>query len=221
MGVTSHSCVQIRGDTTNTVCPKSPHSCSGQGLRSLCFCWWVVLTDWSTHKPWVLMTTEHKPLCPLSRCCDLGGPKARPVMPRTPQSPHSVWDTPCLLSPLLPLHSNVHSTHALPVQISAWRSWCQQAKARPVQQKQQCRAWTWRLWDEQHKSSVCLPGIRATVCERALIRAVLGEAWPHIAPSRHAEPNRLVTWLNVHFMLYWILCTRASTENGSFTSIIH
>eukprot|EP00064_Thunnus_orientalis_P013659 superscaffoldBa00002259_g13699 len=48
------------------------------------------------------MTKEHKPLCPLRRCCDLGGPKARPVMPRT-QSPHSVCGTPCLLLPPSPL----------------------------------------------------------------------------------------------------------------------
>lgn len=62
------------------------------------------------------------------------------------------FDTRCSLSSLA-WDPNLHSSQAHPVQVSAWHSFCLQAKPLPTEQKR-CCAWAWWMWVDQHRSSM-------------------------------------------------------------------
>ena len=161
------------------------------GPRSLC-CWW-----------WVLMTKDRKPLCPLRWFFDLGGPKARPVMPCTSQSPHSVWHGPA------PSYPSPRTLICIPFMPTQSRSQpgtlaaCGRRHALP--NKSSSVGPEHDDWDEQHKSSLPSRNQGHDVDrERALLGTVEDEAlWPHIATSWHPEPNWLVThgWMLMLFSI--------------------
>lgn len=178
-------------------------STSAQRLRSLlCCCWRVFLTSGCWWRRSISPSALHKMLL-WSWWAEV-------------QANHSSLSISSfsLVTLPAPSHPNLHSTHAHPVRVSAWHSGWLQAKARPAQQKQQCRAWSWQAWDEQHESSV--PSMNhAHSVKRRLALAVMDEvSWPHIATSCLAELNRLTRgWMFilfsiemsaiVHKRLYW------------------